>query len=148
MDAFPIPVTGQNAKSKASDYKDVKEIFGICGPHARFHQVPFRDLFDLVVFILYNYPNRTPEEIGNHLEEIFKEIHSPDMRYFYSDFVFIDRFGRSTLSIIKEAALKVKFNEEQGVNTEEAAFNMSTADTVGLMLLILNYYQDGCPYVM
>jgi hypothetical protein len=133
-------------KTKRSDFQDIKAVLSFCGARARHHNVPFEDIICLIIFLLYNFPSLTPHELGGQLEEIFKEIHSPNMSWFYDNHVTVDRKHRHTLAIIKLSAEALRDNNRI-MSPDDASWQMATQDTHELMLAILNYYILGCPPV-
>lgn len=132
-------------QTKASDFKDAKTILDVCGPLAIEKGNSFKPFLTLILYILYNYPEK-PKEIGYQLEDIIKEVHEDRNDWFYTDWMDgLDRKEKSTIEIIQEVAEKTK--RDNCCNYSDAACYMAVAQSCDLMEIILLYYQNGCPNV-
>lgn len=134
------------AVPKPSDFQDVKTILAICGPRAKRHAVPFRRIFDLAIFCIYNYPDHTPKDIGDQLDTIFASVHDPDLDWFFDDWVHVYRNGKDTLEILEAVANLTKLESE--IPIEDVAYYIGSGDTLELGEIILTYYRDGCPPIL
>lgn len=130
----------------SSDFQDIKRILTVCGPSAKragIHEL--KDFANLIIYILYNFKKRHAIEIGWLLDTILQELIDEKNEWFYKDWVYLPRKGKSGLEIISAVATFTLVNPHLSV--EEAAPMMATTDTMNLMALILNYYREGQPTV-